>query len=247
MLTTQQRLAGLPLGLARQTASIAQLIDQGRLSEAGPAVSAAMKQASGHPEVLRLAGILRIAQGHAEEAVTLLSQARQLQSRDPLVHFALARAYELVHDRAQALASMRQACVEGPELADCWYALGRMLFDSGQLEAGIGALRHALTLAPDHANARTLLATILNLDGHSDQAQQEYRQILARSAHSGAAWWGLATLKPMPLTDSDIAELQRILQQPQLEVHERVPMGFALAQALEYRGDYAQALQTLRD
>lgn len=247
MLTTQQRLAGLPLRLAQQIASIAQLIDHGRLTEVEPVVSAAIEQTSGHPEILRLAGILRIAQGRPEEAIALLSRARELQLHDPLIHFALARAFELAHDGEQALVSMQQACIDGPELADCWYGLGRMLLDSGQIESAIEALRNALTRAPDHVNARTLLALILNLDGHPEQAQEEYRRILARSAHSGAAWWGLATLKPMPLTEADIAQMQQVLQQSQLQTHERIPMGFALAHALEHRGDYAKALQVLRD
>ena len=246
MLTEQQRLAGLPLRVAQQIASIAQLINLGQVSEAVPIMAAVIKHAPGHSEVLRHAGIVLIAQGRHGEAIALLSRARQLQPGDPLIHFALARAYELAHDPMLALASMQQACVDGPEVADCWYGLGRMQFDAGQLEPAIDSLRRAVTLAPDHANSRTLLATILNLDGHRDEAQAQYRHILARAAHSGAAWWGLATLKPMSLTDADIVQMQGVLERPQLEVHERVPMGFALAHALEYRGDYAHALETLR-
>jgi tetratricopeptide (TPR) repeat protein len=246
MLTTQQRLAGLPPALVPQMADLAQLINRGHLDVAERALALAAAQTPAHPEVLRLSGMLRLAQGRAAEAIALLAQASGLRPDDPSIHYTLALACETAHDPVRALAAMRQACVTGPELADCWYGLGRMLFDAGQLQPGIDALQRAVDLAPRHANARTMLATILNLDGRPDAAQAQYREIVAQRPGSGAAWWGLATLKPMPLDADDIARMSAALHISDLVETDRVALLFALAHVQEGQGEYSQALASLQ-
>jgi tetratricopeptide (TPR) repeat protein len=246
MPTTQPRLAGLPPALLAQIADVARSIDRGHLDAAERALAPAAAQAPAHPEVLRLRGMLRLAQGRAAEAIALLAQAGALRPCDAAIHYTLALACEAAHDPVRALAAMRQACATGPELADCWYGLGRMLFDAGQLRPGIDALQRAVNLAPQHANARAMLATILNLDGHSDAAQAQYREILAQRPGSGAAWWGLATLKPMPLDAGDIARMSAALHSSDLAETDRVALLFALAHAQEGQGEYAPALASLR-
>jgi len=246
MLTMQQRLAGLPPALVPQIADLAQSIDRGRLAEADRALVVAAAQAPAHPEVLRLRGMLRLAQGRAAEAIALLSDASGRRPDDASIHYTLALACEAAHDPVSALAAIRRACATGPELADCWYGLGRMLFDAGQLQPGIDALQRAVELAPRHANARAMLATILNLDGHPDAAQAQYREIVAQRPGSGAAWWGLATLKPMPLDAGDIARMSAALQTSGLAETDRIAMLFALAHAQEGQARYVQAMASLR-
>src|SRR5574338_455674 len=246
MLTMQQRLAGLPPALVPQIADLAQCIDRGRLAEADRALVVAAAQAPAHPEVLRLRGMLRLAQGHAIEAIALLSDASERRPDDASIHYTLALACEAAHDPVRALAAIRRACATGPELADCWYGLGRMLFDAGQIQPGIDALQRAVELAPRHANARAMLATILNLDGRPDAAQAQYREIVAQRPGSGAAWWGLATLRPMPLDAGDIARMSAALLIPDLAETDRIALLFALAHAQEVQGEYAPALASLR-
>jgi tetratricopeptide (TPR) repeat protein len=246
MSTTQQRLAGLPTALVPQIADLAQRIDRGDLDAAERALAPAAAQAPAHPEVLRLRGMLRLAQGRAADAIALLAQASQQRPDDAAIHYTLALACEAAHDPVRALAAMRRACATGPELADCWYGLGRMLFDAGQLRPAIDALQRAVDLAPRHANARTMLATILNLDGRADAAQAQYREIVAQRPGSGAAWWGMATLTPMPLDAGDIMRMSAALQIPDLHQSDRVALLFALAHAQEGQGDYAHALDSLR-
>jgi tetratricopeptide (TPR) repeat protein len=246
MLTMQQRLSGLPPALVPQIADLAQSINRGHLDAAEQALAPAVAQAPAHPEVLRLSGMLRLAQGRAAEAVALLADAAGQRPDDASIHYTLALACEAVHDPPRALTAMRRACATGPQLADCWYGLGRILFDAGQPQPGIDALQRAVDLAPRHANARTLLATILNLDGHADAAQAQYREIIAQRPDSGAAWWGLATLKPMPLDAGDIARMSTALQSPALAETDRIALLFALGLAQEAQGEYAPALACLQ-
>ena len=236
----------MPPALIPQIAHVAQNIDRGHLAEAERALAVAVAQAPAHAEVLRLRGMLRLAQGHAAEAIALLAQASERRADDASIHYTLALACEAAHDPVRALAAMRRACATGPELADCWYGLGRMLFDAGQPQAGIDALQRAVDLAPHHANARAMLATILNLDGRPDAAQAQYRAIVAQRPGSGAAWWGLATLKPMPLDTDDIARMRAALQISDIAETDRIALLFALAHALEGQGEYVPALASLR-
>ena len=59
------------------------------------------------------------------------------------------------------------------------------------------------------------------------------------------AWWWLAVLKPMPLTPDDIAAMQRSVDGTQASEDEKAMIGFALAYALEHRGEFAQAFGIL--
>ncbi|HXD83061.1 MAG TPA: sulfotransferase family protein, partial [Rudaea sp.] len=90
MSTTQQRLAGLPPALLAQIAGVAQDINRGHLDAADRALAPAAEQVPAHPEVLRLRGMLRLAQGRAAEAIALLAQASALRPGDASIHYTLA-------------------------------------------------------------------------------------------------------------------------------------------------------------
>jgi tetratricopeptide (TPR) repeat protein len=245
MFTIQQRMAGLSPALAQSATAIAQALEAGRLDQAERDVTAARTAAPKHPEILRLFGLVEKLRGRPQQAIEALTQAATLQPQDPFIQHALAGAYEMVHDHARALATMRRLCDLAPEMAASWFILGRFLFVNGHTEPAIRALQRAVELAPRHAYARTMLATVLNLDGRPQEAAAQHRAILASDTRCGPAWWGLATLKPMPLDDKDIVAMRKALQS-QMTAHDRVATGFALAHALEHRGDYADAFAALQ-
>lgn len=58
-------------------------------------------------------------------------------------------------------------------------------------------------------------------------------------------WWSLATLKPMPLTDADIATLQRVFDDSATSTANRAAAGFALAIGLEHQKRFQDAFHAL--
>jgi tetratricopeptide (TPR) repeat protein len=246
MLTQQQRMSGLSPEMVQRVIAIGQALEQGQIDEAERGAIAALALAPQHPEVLRLFGTIQLARG-SDEAIATLMESLKLRPQDALTLHSVAGAYEARKDLGNAMAAARRACEMGPELAVCWFNFGRLLFTNGHLDKAIAILKHTLTLAPQHVPARTMLASVLNSDGRAQEAAAQYRDILMQNPTYGQAWWGLATLKPMSLAATDVAQMQQVLQRSNLSANDQVSIGFALAHALEHLGDYAQAFATLQD
>jgi tetratricopeptide (TPR) repeat protein len=247
VLTQQQRLAGLTPELARRAIGIGQALELGRLDEAERGAIAALALAPKHPEVLRLSGMVAFRRGRNQDAIDTLLQALAQRPDDPMIHNALGGAYERINNYGRSREALRMACEFGADVAPCWFNYGWRLFVDGDTEAAIPVLQRAVALAPQDAQARTLLADVWNADGNPVEASAQYRRIIAENpAGAGQAWWGLATLKPTPLTTGDVATMQRILRGTAVVDADRVTIGFALAIALEQQNDFAQAFAVMQ-
>jgi tetratricopeptide (TPR) repeat protein len=245
-LTPQQRLAGLSPDLVQRVQGIEEALGQRRVGDAERATIAALALAPKHPEVLRLFATIQTIQGRPDAAIQCLAQALAQRPNDALAYNALGNAFEAVKDYTRARDALRRACELGPELAACWFNYGRRMAQDGEIETAIPLLQRAVALAPEQVGARVTLANLLQADGRSEAAAQELRRIVADHPYAGYAWWGLAVLKPMPLGAADIATLRRLLNTDTPPPGERVAMQFALAMALENRGDFAEAFAALQ-
>ena len=246
ILTQQQRLAGLSPDLMQSMLAVARAIVQRRLDDAERTASAAYALAPQHPEVLHQFARVHCLRGRFEHGLKLLVQASQLRPSDALIFGDMGNAYEALMDFTHARAAFERACQIGPEYPASWYNLARRLMTDGDVDAAIRALRHAVELQPQHVGARSMLAAALSGEGRTDEAAAEYRRIIADGgAGAGAAWHGLAVLKPMPLDDDDIAQMQRLLAAHPSD-SDRISIGGALALAYENKKDYARALTELK-
>ncbi len=242
ILTQQQRFAGLSPDLAQRMVAVADAIGQRRIDDAERGALAAYAMAPDHPDVLHQLGRVHSQRARFESALEMLVRAAQLRPDDALIFSDMGNAYESLMDNRHARLAFERACQVGPEYPSCWYNLARRLLGDGDVQAGIDALRRAITLQPQHTGARSMLADALNAEGQSAEAAAEYRRIIADGGnHVGLAWHGLALLKPIPLDDADIAQMQRALT-GNLNDTDRVSIAGALALAYEHKKDYARAL-----
>jgi len=245
-LTMQQRVAGLLPDLVRRLQAIEQDLQAGRLEAAERDVAAVLAAAPKHPEVLRLFAVIQSLRGRPSQAIQALQQANAQRPTDAMIYNALAGVYERINDFGRARAALQRACELGPQLAPCWFNYGWRLYVDGDIDAALPVLQRAATLAPRDAQTRSLLADALVADGNATAAAIEYRRIIADLPGAGTAWWGLATLKPMPLTSDDVVTLRKLVDDGATAENDRITMGFALAMALEHQGDFAEAFARMR-
>ena len=239
------RLAGLDPIAAQRAMAAAQAIDAGRTAEAAAALAPVVESYRQHPEVLRLhAGIANL-YGDRDEAIAAMRMALAVRPSDPLYHNTYGSLLATAGRYDEAAAAFGEASRLDPRLASAWYNLGVLLVRRMRNDEAIEPLSRAVELEPGNLDARTQLADLLRTEGRADEAASAYRAILAASPRAGMAWWGLADLKTGRLTAEDARILEASLADSKLPPRDAVPMGFALARALDEQGRYADALAAL--
>jgi tetratricopeptide (TPR) repeat protein len=176
-----------------------------------------------------------------------MRSAASQRPRDALYQNTLGTILAEAGEYDGAIDALRRCCKLDPGLAIAWYNLGVLLTRCVRYDEAVDALREAVRLAPDHVDARALLADMLRVSGEAAAAAAEYRRILATRPFAGAAWWGLADLKTMKFAPEDLDRLRAALADARASDDDRIALGFALAKALDDHGRYAESLAALAD
>lgn len=239
------RLHGLDGSSVQAVIAVAKALEAGHAAVASRAIAPLLAAYPQHPEVLRLqAGILNLV-GNYAAAETVIRAALARRPDDPFYYTTLGSILGARDDLDGAVAALQRACELQPDLAVAWYDLGVMLTHCVRYEDAIDALRRAVALSPAYMDARALLADMLRTQGRIDEATRLYRGIIAEKPTSGMAWWGLADIKVNKFDADDIAQMRRAISSPEISQYDVVPLGFALAKALDDSGRYADALSAL--
>ncbi len=239
------RLAGLPPIAVQRAIAAAQAIEAGRVDDAAAALAPVIERFHQHPEVLRLhAGIANLYGDH-DEALGAMGVALAARPTDPLYHNTFGSLLAAAGRHDEAARAFGEASRLDPKLASAWYNLGVLLVRSMRNDEAVEPLRRAVALDPSNFNAHTQLADLLRTQGRAEDAAGAYRAVLAQAPRTGMAWWGLADLRTGQLDADDVHVLQGLLAQPDLSPREAVPMGFALARALDEQSRPAESLEAL--
>jgi len=242
----QAALAGLPPVAAKAVVAAEAALRTRRLDEAQSQLTVAAALAPSHPEVLHLQANLDALHGRYVEAVTALQQAMVQRPRDPLIFNSLGLVLRRTGRLDDATQAFQHALKLDSRLAGTWFNLALVHAALSEFEQAIAALRNALRLAPDHHNARTLLADMLKEEGSAEDAQVLYREVLARQPLSGMAWLGLSNVKAIPLQPDDARKIETALADPRTGEHDRIAMRFALAKAYEDQKRFSDAFDSLQ-
>jgi Flp pilus assembly protein TadD len=195
---------------------------------------------------LGMAAIAAQMQGRHDRAIAWFRKALQTQPGDAGLHAGLGISLFESGDVEGAITVLRRACELAPNVASGWYNLGKALKLQVHTEEAIETLQHALRLEPSNVPARLTLADALASIGDIDAAAAELRRILETHPADAHAWFALVNLKVVPLSAEDAETLRRNFEQAAGSPEDRVLFGFALARALEDRGDYAASFDVLR-
>jgi tetratricopeptide (TPR) repeat protein len=239
------RLEGLSPSARTQVIIAGEALEAGRVDEAERHLAAVPVSEVQHPEVLRMQAGIHGLRGRHPQAVNAMHSALQQRPHDALYHNTMGALLGGSGDFDAAIVALRRCCELQPGLAIAWFNLGLMLVRCVRNDEAVLALKNAVTLAPDHLAARSLLGDMLRTQGEISEAAAEYRKVLAERAWSGMAWWGLADIKTKRFTDDDVEKLQQAIRQPRASDEDLIAMGFALAKAFDDVGRYGESLDAL--
>jgi tetratricopeptide (TPR) repeat protein len=145
-------------------------LNAGRVQDAESAFQAVLVQSPQDPDALGGLGLVRLRQGNAADARTLLSRAI---SADP------------------AHKERWESALEGASVGED-YAAARTMIQRGQFDAAERQLRAIISSGGDVAGAQMMLADVLSRHGDLPGAETQYRAVLARQPNNADALVGMA-------------------------------------------------------
>jgi tetratricopeptide (TPR) repeat protein len=84
---------------------------------------------------------------------------------------------------------------------------------------------------------------LLKTLGRTDEGIAAYRRAIEQRPNFGEVHWSLANLKTFRFSDTEVADMERRLEEEALDDDARVHFLFTLGKALEDRGEYSRAFQ----
>lgn len=167
---------------------------EGRMDDAAGAYELILHTDPANLEALIHLGSLRLAQGRACEAETLLRQAATLAPESPEALGNLAASLQALGRPGEAVTYYARALTFKPDMLDARFGLATCLQASGRHEAAIVYYKSILTAEPAHPEANYGLATLLVPLGHLAEAAAAYRAALAADPDFAEASYGLGKL-----------------------------------------------------
>lgn len=192
------------------------------------------------------------------DAIRMLGRVALSASRNVDAERLFRRAIELAPDFAGAITDLGRVLKEQSrfdEAVECFERVVELEPDSPQAHFQLAAVlapaaltyraiesyEKALELNPKFPGARLGLGHVLKTVGRQEAAIEAYRECIRLRPDNGESYWSLANLKTYRLSDEDIAAMEKRLGQDDLTHQSRVNFLFALAKALEDRGNFDRA------
>jgi len=112
---------------------------------------------------------------------------------------------------------------------------------TSEFERAFALFDQVLAKVPNDPATLTSKGHALKTTGKQEEAVSAYRAAIAAKPDHGDAWYALANLKTWRFQDSDIGAMRAQLQRPELAFMDKVHLSFAMAKALEDRGEYEES------
>ncbi|HEY2480868.1 MAG TPA: tetratricopeptide repeat protein [Caulobacteraceae bacterium] len=191
-------------------------------------------------------GAILMKQDELDQAATCFRRAIELRPDLADAHYNLALASAALGTPDQAVESYRRAIALKPDFADAHYNLGNILVRLGRVEEGEACLRRASELETGRAEIWFNLGVALAILGELDAARAAQLHAAELDPHAEEAIYALAGLQPMndgsAEAEAAFAVVSRLADDlDQLAPDKRPPAMFAMAKALEDRGEFDRA------
>jgi tetratricopeptide (TPR) repeat protein len=132
-----------------------------------------------NPDLLNLAGTLRMNQGRLSEAAGLFNQAALAAPREPIFAFNLGMTQSRIGRTQEAETALRTALKHKPDFVPAIFELGALLHRTGRLDEAEKSIRQVLKLTPVLPHADLALAAILVDAGRPAEAEIAARKGLS--------------------------------------------------------------------
>jgi tetratricopeptide (TPR) repeat protein len=224
-------------------ARAAELEHNGDLAAAEKIYRQILTQDPDNVEALRLLAAIAASHRYYGDAEVFLQRAV-----DCAPDFIRARAdlvsVQLERDKFdEAISNADRLIRVDNRLPDSYLLLGTAYGSAGRYEEAIEAYEKTLELAPGHRGALSGLGNMMRTVGQFENAVAAYRACIREHPGFSEAYWSLANLKTFRFEDSEVAEMESLLDKEGLPSQSLVQLCNALGLEYENRCDYDRAFE----
>jgi len=177
--------------------------------------------------------------GRYRDSENLLRRALELSPAFTAARANLALVLYRQNRPEEAIAELNRVLAEEPDNAGHTNLQAAALGRLGEFEDAIALYEKVLAQAPRQPRVWMSFGHMLKTVGRTADGVAAYRKALELMPELGEAWWSLANLKTVKFTDADIAAMEAALERGDIAVEDRFHLDFAIAKALEDRGEVA--------
>lgn len=190
-------------------------------------------------------GLVLQRDGQFGDALSWFKQAIELEPGNATFWAYLGDLYDEMELPAESIPCWERVLELAPERAGAHVSLGWAHQEEGRLDEAAEHYRTALELQPDLPMAHLHLGGLHEELGEMAQAEARFRAALRLQSAFALPHARLATLLRGKLPEADLCALQQRLADEQLAPGARARLLFAMAHALDAKGDFARAADCL--
>jgi len=200
-----------------------------------------------HVEAMRLLAVAATNHRRFRDAEIFLSRATSLAPDYARAWLDLSHVQSELEKHQDAVESASKVVALTPQITDSHIALANALGRSGQQEKAITAYEAALEVSSSHPGALSGLAHQLKTIGKQDEAIEVHRRNLTANPGNTEAYWNMANMKTVRFTDDDLADMEALRQQDNLDDLAVQQLCNAMGLEHERRKDFSRAFECFRD
>jgi len=144
---------------------------------------------------------------------------------------------------ADALREAERLLAEEPANSAFHNLRAAVLLRLAEYEEAAKVYEHVLGEHPEQPRVWASLGHVLRTIGRREQCVAAYRKAIALAPNFGEAYWNLANLKTLQITDPELESMRAQLENPDLGAEDQVHFHFATGKALEDRGAFPESFR----
>ena len=231
------RLKALPRELHIAT----NLLHEGRLVKAEQVCKAYMMKDQRNVEGMRLLADIASRMGASNEAEFLYDTAVELEPRNVAVLIDFVGFLKSVQKSEKALTHAKTLNKILPDNPILQSILAIQQLQVGDYDNAMGLFDKVLEKVPGDPVTLTSKGHALKTYGEQDEAIACYRKAFASKPDHGEAYFSLANLKTYKFLDAEINQMENVLKNDDLSLHNQAHLNFSLGKAYEDKKNYEVA------
>ncbi|WP_262690618.1 tetratricopeptide repeat-containing sulfotransferase family protein [Kordiimonas aestuarii] len=218
-------------------------LQDGRIAVAEQVCRAYLKRHPTDVTAIRLLAEIGIKVGQFGDAENLLARCLELAPDFSFARYNYAFVLTRQSKFEQAITEIDRLLESDGDNPNYYVLKAASYVRLGQFEPAIQIYEKLLGDVPHQPRVYLSYGHALKTVGRQSDAITAYRTAIKQAPELGEAYWSLANLKTVTLTDEEVAHMQAALKRPALTPEDAAQLSFALAKALEDRDDYDRAFK----